>query len=117
MVSLYIAMFSCDVDCALIILQLNSPIHMVSFGSAITFPQNPKSCIRTITSPLNLPKKRNLLANRMSNINIEKGIKVNADIKLGCVDVAKVAESRREISHQMTDCSRKHQFPSDLRNK
>jgi hypothetical protein len=40
MVSLYIAMFSCDVDCALTILQLNSPIHTVSFGSAITFPQN-----------------------------------------------------------------------------
>jgi hypothetical protein len=31
-------MFSCDVDCALIILQLNSPIHTVTFGSAITFP-------------------------------------------------------------------------------
>ena len=39
MVSLYIAMFSCDVDCALIILQLNSPIHTITFGSALTFPQ------------------------------------------------------------------------------
>jgi len=33
-------MFSCGVDCALIILQLNSPIHTVTFGSALTFPQN-----------------------------------------------------------------------------
>jgi len=40
MVSLYIALFGCDVDCALIILQLNSPIHTVSFGSAITFPHS-----------------------------------------------------------------------------
>jgi hypothetical protein len=36
------AMFSCDVDCALIILQLNSPIHTVPFGSAITFLPNQK---------------------------------------------------------------------------
>jgi hypothetical protein len=42
MVSLYIAMFSCDIDCALIILQLNSPIHTVSFGPAIAFLQNQK---------------------------------------------------------------------------
>jgi uncharacterized Fe-S radical SAM superfamily protein PflX len=35
-------MFSCDVDCALIILQANSPIRTVSFGSALTFTQNIK---------------------------------------------------------------------------
>jgi hypothetical protein len=31
-------MFGSDVDCALIILQPNSPNRTVSFGSALTFP-------------------------------------------------------------------------------
>jgi hypothetical protein len=32
-------MFGRDVDCALIILQLNSPIHTYPFVQALTFPQ------------------------------------------------------------------------------
>lgn len=42
---------------------------------------------------LSLLKKRNLLAETMSDISIEKRMEINADIRIGCVDVAKIVES------------------------
>ena len=48
MVSLYIAMFSCDVDCALIILQLNSPIHTVSFRFCYNFSAKSKTGLKAL---------------------------------------------------------------------